>query len=702
MYNLSSSGSASNPPFVEARSTRILQQRYARVDEYAWLRAGNWKQVLRDPSALPGEIRRHLHSENEYCRSVLADSEPLQRTLVCELSDRLPPSDMSVWTQDGPFEYGLHQARNAEYPQLVRRPTGGCAYSVMVDLATEAKGRLYFRSGYSVHSPTHRMLAWFVDEVGSERFTIFFRDLETGIDLIEHVQGAAMGGAFSNDGRFFLYIGLDDSNRNSYLYAHRLGEADSNDILLLEERDPRFSLTVRLTQSRAWFVATSQSHDETEVRLISASDPFVPALLVSSRHAGCKSYVDEGNGVLYGMTNADGAHDYKIATARVEDTRLSGWCDLVAHRPGTVVVGHRVYKRHLVWLERRDAVLRVMIRRHSDGKTSAMSLGEAACALDLGVSHTFDTDVVRLVYSSMCTPPTVFDGDMNTGVLTCIRKQSIGGGFNERTYMMKHTCAVSDDGVRVPISLIARRDTLINGTAPCLLYGYGAYGISLPANFDANRLSLVDRGFVWAIAHVRGGGELGAAWHTSGKGEHKPNGVRDFIAAAKTLVSEGYAAPGRIVAHGVSAGGALVGAAVNAAPHIFAAVIAEAPFVDVLNTMLDETLPLTPFEWSEWGNPSASTQAFEQIARWSPYENIKPQRYPPILAIQSLTDPRVTYWEAAKWTARLRACQTANAPILLKTHFQAGHNGASGRCDRFADTALLHAFALKAVGLGKL
>lgn len=690
--------SASNPPLVEARPCRMSHHGRSRVDEYAWLRADNWKQVLRDPSALSGEIRDHLDRENAYCRSMLADSEPLQRTLMQELSDRLPFSDISVWARDGPFEYALHQARDAEHPQLVRRPSGGGAHTVMVDLADEAKGHLYFRSGHSVHSPTHRMLAWFVDDVGSERFTIFFRDLETAIDLPECVCGVAVGGVFSNDGRFFLYIGLDDNNRKSCLYAHRPGEAQLQDTILLEERDPRFALSIRLTQSRGWFVVTSQSHEETEVHLISAANPFMPAVLVSSRCSGSKCHIDEGNGVLYGMTNADGAYDYKIATARVEGARVSDWCDLVAHRLGTAIVGHRVYQRHLVWLERHDGVLRAMIRRHSDGQTHVVSLGEAACSLDLGGSYEFDTDVVRLVYSSMSTPPTVFDCDLNTGALTRIRVQAVGGGFDERAYVTKQIQAISEDGVQVPVSLIVRRDTPLDGTAPCLLYGYGAYGVSLPAHFDADRLSLLDRGFVWAIAHVRGGGERGAEWHAAGKGGHKTNGIRDFIAVARMLVSEGYTASGRIVAHGVSAGGALVGAAVNATPGTFAAIIAEAPFVDVLNTMLDATLPLTPLEWPEWGNPTTSAEAFEQIAGWSPYENVKAQAYPPVLAIHALTDPRVTYWEAAKWTARLRTLQTSDAPILLKTRFHAGHGGASGLCDRIADVALRYAFALKVVG----
>ena len=691
---------ALSPPLVKARPDRVLQHDRSRVDEYAWLRSDNWKEVLRDPSALPSEICDHLRRENEYCCSVLADSEPLQRTLAHELNDRLPPpGDISVWTRDGSFEYGLHQERDADHPQLVRRPSGGGTCRVMVDLAAEANGRPYFRSGYSVHSPNHRMLAWFVDDVGSERFTLIFRDLETGSDLPERIRDVAVGGAFSNDGLFFLYIGLDDCNRKKCLFAHRLGEAPSRDILLLEEHDPRFSLSVRLTQSRAWFVATAQSHEATEVRLLPVIYPFMPAVLVSSRDAGIKCHVDEGNGVLYCLTNADGAHDYRIATARVKGTQVSGWRDLVPHRPGTAVVGHRVYRRHLVWLERHDGLLRAMIRRHSDGQTRALSLGDATCALDLGVSYEFDTDVVRLVYSSMCTPPTVFDGDMNTGALTCIWVQPVGGGFDERAYMTKRIHAISDDGVQVPVSLIVRRDTPLDSSAPCLLYGYGAYGVSLPAQFDADRLSLVDRGFVWAIAHVRGGGERGAEWHTAGKREHKTNGIRDFIAAARMLVSEGYVASGRIVAHGVSAGGALVGAAVNAAPDAFCGVIAEAPFVDVLNTMSDATLPLTPLEWPEWGNPASSALAFEQIALWSPYENVKLQAYPPVLAMHALTDPRVAYWESAKWTARLRACQLADAPILLKTRFRAGHAGASRRSDRIADAALRHAFALKAVSL---
>jgi len=698
MHNPFSPGSMSNPPRPDAYPTRILQHGRSRVDDYAWLRATNWKEVLSDPAALPADIDAHLRSENAYCSSVLADTESLQQTLVDEMKGRLPLVDIPAWTRDGPFEYGRHHAHDAEYPQLVRRTVGGGSHSVMVDLAVEAKGSSYFRAGYSVHAPTHRMLAWFVDDVGAERLTIRFRDLETGRDLTERISNAAAGGAFSHDGRFFLYIRLDDCNRKSRLYAHRLEKPATHDVLLLEEHDPKFALNLRLTQSRTWFVVSSQSHEENEVHLIPAADPLLAPLQVHPRQSGSNCHIDEGNGLLYAMTNSDGSRDYKIATARVDGGQVSGWHDLVGHEPGTTVVGHRVFRRHLAWLERKGGVVCAMVRRHADGRVRAIPLGDATCALDFGASHEFDTGLVRLVYSSMRTPPTVFDADMDTGTLTRVWVQSIGGGFDEDLYITKYTHATSDDGVRVPVSLVARRDTRLDGTAPCLLYGYGAYGVSLPAHFDADRLGLLNRGFVWAIAHVRGGGELGAQWHDAGKGQHKLNGVRDFLAAARMLVNEGYAAPGRIVAHGVSAGGALVGAALNTSPETFAAIVVEAPFVDVLNTMSDATLPLTPLEWPEWGDPVGSAQACEQLASWSPYENVTAQSYPSVLAIQALTDPRVTYWEAAKWTARLRAHQLSPAPILLKIRINAGHGGASGRQGRLADAALRHAFALRAVG----
>jgi oligopeptidase B len=693
-----SPGPTPAPPRAEVRPSRIVQHGRSRVDDYAWLRAANWKEVLSNPVSLPSDIEAHLRGENAYCNSMLADTESLQQTLIDEMKGRLPPVDMPAWTRDGPFEYGRQHAHDAEYPQLVRRPVGGGSHSVMVDLAVEAEGHSYFRSGCSVHAPTHRMLAWFVDDVGAERLTIRFRDLETGRDLIERISNAAAGGAFSRDGRFFLYIRLDDYNRKSRLYVHRLGQPAAQDVLLLEERDPMFALNLRLTQSRTWFVVSSQSHEKNEVHLIPAADPFMPALQVHPRQSGSICHIDEGNGLLYAMTNSEGSHDYKIATARVDGGQVLGWHDLVGHESGTTVVGHRVFRRHLAWLERRGGVVRAMVRRHADGRVRAIPLGDATCALDFGATHEFDTGLVRLVYSSMRTPPTVFDADMDTGTLTRVWVQSIGGGFDENLYITKHTHAISDDGVRVPVSLVARRDTRLNGTAPCLLYGYGAYGVSLPAHFDADRLGLLNRGFVWAIAHVRGGGELGAQWHDAGKGQHKLNGVRDFLAAARMLVNEGYTAPGRIVAHGVSAGGALVGAALNTSPETFAAIVVEAPFVDVLNTMSDATLPLTPLEWPEWGDPIGSAQACEQLANWSPYENVTAQSYPSVLAMQALADPRVTYWEAAKWTARLRAHQLSQAPILLKIRIDAGHGGASGRQDRLADAALRHAFVLRAVG----
>jgi oligopeptidase B len=339
-----------------------------------------------------------------------------------------------------------------------------------------------------------------------------------------------------------------------------------------------------------------------------------------------------------------------------------------------------------------------MIRRLSDGKSRSVGFGEAACLLDLGVSHEFDTHVVRLVYSAMNTPLTIFDCDMDSGALIPVKSQMVKGAFRADNYITEQVLAISADGTEVPISLMYHRLTPLDGTAPCLLYGYGAYGVSLSASFDSNRLSLVDRGLVYAIVHVRGGGEMGNAWHHAGRAKYKIDGVADFVAAARYLVTKGYCAKSNIVSHGVSAGGALVAAAANMAPEIFSGVIAEAPFVDVLNTMLDATLPLTAQEWQEWGNPAASAAEFDQLARWSPYENVTAQPYPPVLAVIGLLDPRVTYWEAAKWVARLRAYQSGNSPILLRVNFNEGHVGSAGRIKKLVDTAVLYAFVLKVTG----
>lgn len=669
------------------------------IDEYAWLRAPNWQEVLTRPSALPEAIRRHLQSEYDYFCAVMADTACLQAELAIEMRDRLAtdadePASI-VWSRDGSFEYGSQFVSGATHPRLLRCGVGDLAPEVMVDLEVEAKKVRCFRAGHSMHSPNHRWLAWSRDESGSGRCSIRFRDLQTGEDQVGEVHDAYPLGAFSLNGSCFLYIRLDEHHRKSRLQVHRVGDESCADVLLLQETDPRFALGIRSTQSGDWLVASAHGHDCSDVYLYAADDPFKPARQVVSRREHGLWHIDEGCGALYALTNADGAYDYKIMKASLEFEAKPEWQELVPHKPGTTLVGHKVFRRHLVWIERCNGVAKAMVMKLADGTTSPVELGEAVGALDLGISHEFDTHQVRLVYSSMNTPTTIVDCDMDSHAITLINVRRVSADFQADDYITRQILARSSDGTQVPISLLYHRQTPMDGTAPCMLNGYGAYGVSLPAQFDPARLSLVDRGWVHAIAHVRGGGEFGQAWHEAGRAARKPNGIDDFIGAAEHLVATGHCAAGRIVSHGISAGGALVAGALNKAPRLFSGVIAQAPFVDVLNTMLDGSLPLTAQEWQEWGNPIASLAEFSQLAAWSPYENVTKQAYPPVLAVIGLVDPKVTYWEAAKWVARLRTRQTGQAPILLKVDFNAGHTGSTGRMGQIADSALLQAFALK-------
>ncbi|MBL8907747.1 MAG: S9 family peptidase, partial [Rhizobiales bacterium] len=408
--------------------------------------------------------------------------------------------------------------------------------------------------------------------------------------------------------------------------------------------------------------------------------------------------VDHWEDRLIIRTNADGAEDYKIAWAPIADPGPQNWSDLVPHRPGTLLLGVMALKNWLVRLERENGLPRIVIRDMANGEEHAIAFDEEAYALGLGEMREYDTDILRFTYSSMTTPAQVYDYDMRNRTRALRKTQEVPSGHNPADYVTKRIQAEAKDGETVPVTLLYRKETKLDGSAPVWLYGYGSYGITIPAGFNTNILSLVDRGFIYAIAHIRGGKDKGYRWYKEGKREKKINSFTDFVAAAEALIKRGYTREGNIVAQGGSAGGLLMGAVVNLAPHLFKGVVAEVPFVDVLTTMLDDTLPLTPPEWQEWGNPIASPEAYDVIAAYSPYDRIEAKAYPHILAVGGLTDPRVTYWEPAKWVARLRELKTDNSLLLLKTNMEAGHAGASGRFDRLKEVALVYAFGIKVAG----
>ncbi|MCA1243949.1 S9 family peptidase [Stappia stellulata] len=692
-------------PRAEKRPVTATVHGIDRTDPYAWLRADNWQEVMRAPETLDPAIRAYLEAENAYLEEGLADTYALQDTLFGEMKGRIKEDDSSVPTADGPYAYGVRYVTGGQHPKLVRIARDDIdatspAEEVLIDGDKEAEGKAYFRLAGAMHSPDHRKLAWAFDDKGSEFYTLLIRDLATGEDMPERIPDTGGGGVWSACGRYVFYVRLDENHRPSKLFRHAVGSDPASDVLVYEEADAGFFMGVGKTQSGRFITIDIHDHETSEVHLIPADDPTAQPVCVAPRETATEySVEDDGGAQLVILTNAERSEDFRIVTAPVADT-LAGkgrsvWSDLVPHKPGRLILSHTLYAKHMVRLEREDGLPRIVVRRLADGLEHAIAFDEEAYALGMSDGYEFNTNRIRFTYSSMTTPSQVYDYDMETRARTLRKTQDVPSGHDPMDYVTRRIHAPAADGESVPVTLLYRADTPLDGSAPCLLYGYGSYGISMPAGFNTNCLSLVDRGFVYAIAHVRGGKEKGFRWYADGRRQNKTNTFTDFIAAARHLAEEGVSASDRIVAQGGSAGGMLMGAVANMAPEAFGGLIAEVPFVDVLNTMLDDTLPLTPPEWPEWGNPIASEEDYRQIASYSPYDNVTAQTYPPILAVGGLTDPRVTYWEPAKWVARLRELRTNDAPLYLKTNMDAGHGGASGRFDRLKEVALVYAFALK-------
>ncbi len=687
------------PPSTEKRPHSDTRHGMTRVDEYHWLRAENWQEVFRDPAVLDPAIRAHLEAENAYQDALMADTAALRKTLFQEMKGRIKEDDSSVPMKDGSFAYGSAFRIGGEQPRFFRTPRDGGEEQVLLDGDKEGEGKPYFRIGDVDHSPDHRRLLWAYDDRGSEFYTLSVRDLDSGNDLADRVPDTGGSGAWDAGNAGFFYTQLDPNHRPSKAFYHRVGSDQSEDRLIYEEPDPGFFMSVGGDRLNEWILLSISDHETSEYRLLPANDPTAEPVIVSARETGLEYDIEEGGDVFFILTNADGAKDFKIVTAPVSAPQRENWKDLVPHEPGRLILAILSFKDFLVRLERKDGLPRIVVRERAGGDEHMISFEEEAFSLSLAGSYEYDTDTMRFSYSSMTTPAQLFDYNMRTRERTLLKTQEVPSGHDPDHYVTRRLMAPSYDGELVPVSLIHHRDTPIDGTAPCLLYGYGSYGITVPAAFNTNALSLADRGFVYAIAHVRGGKDKGFSWYEDGKRAKKTNTFRDFIAVAEHLVAQNYTAHDRIVAQGGSAGGMLMGAIANMAPGHFGGLIAEVPFVDVLTTMLDETLPLTPPEWPEWGNPIVSEADYRTIAAYSPYDNVAALSYPPILAVAGLTDPRVTYWEPAKWVARLRDRKAGGNPVLFKINLEAGHAGASGRFSRLEEIAFSYAFALKVVGL---
>jgi oligopeptidase B len=690
-----------SPPVAPRRPHSFTHHGIPVTDDYAWLKDENWQEVLRDPEILDADIRQVLEAENAYADCLLGHTAALQKTLVKEMRGRIKEDDSSVPSPDGDYAYFRKFREGGQHELFGRMPRHGGDSHIVLDGDELAAAHDYFKFGGSRHSPDHRLVAWSADTKGSEYFSIRVRDWETGQDhddLIEDSDGAVV---WSADAKSVFYVKLDDNHRPMQVWHHRLGTTQADDVLIYEEKDPGWFTHLHESTSGRFCVIAGGDHETSEQRLIDLANPLSPPRLVAAREQGVQYSLADRGDELFILTNADGAIDFKIVTAPLASPARANWRDLIPHRAGTYIIDHDLYSGHLVRLERANALPAIVIRDLESGEEHAIAFDEAAYSLDTMGSYEFDSTSLRFSYSSMTTPSEVYDYDMASRTRTLRKRQEIPPGHNPADYVTTRIMAKSHDGAEVPVSLLHRRDLKRDGRAPLLLYGYGSYGMAMPASFNANRLSLVDRGFVYAIAHIRGGTDKGWGWYLDGKREKKTNSFDDFAACALALIATNYTGTKRIVAHGGSAGGMLMGAVANRAGELFAGIVAEVPFVDVLNTMLDDTLPLTPPEWPEWGNPLLSEKDFRTILSYSPYDNVAAKDYPAILAMAGLTDPRVTYWEPAKWIARLRATMTGGGPVLLRTNMGAGHGGASGRFNRLDEVAIVYAFALWAAGMAE-
>ncbi len=570
-----------------------------RTDDYAWLRAENWQAMFKDPSILDPEIRRHLEAENTYMNAAMADTKDLQKTLFAEMRGRIKEDDSSVPMKDGPFAYGTSYVTGGEHPRYFRIPREGAAGDetirrVLLDGDREAEGKTYFRIAGLDHSSDHSRGIWGYDDKGSEYFTLKVRDLSTGEDLEDLLENTGGGGAWAPDGKSFFYTVLDENHRPSKIFHHVIGTPQSEDRLVYEEPDAGFFMSVGGSLLDDFIYIDIHDHETSEYRLIPTRDLAAEPRIVAVRVTGLEYSMTEGGDVFYILTNADGAKDFKIMEAPVEAPQKENWREVVPHKPGTLILSHMAYARHLVWLQRRNGLPEIVIRDRRTGEEHAIAFAEEAYSLGLAGAAEYGTDIIRFSYSSMTTPSQLFDYDMQTRKRTLLKTQEVPSGHDPDDYVTRRVFAPAHDGEQVPVTLLYRKDTPLDGSAPCLLYGYGAYGITIPASFNTNCLSLVDRGFVYAIAHIRGGKDKGFHWYEDGKMAKKTNTFKDFIAAADYLNQEKFTSYANIVAEGGSAGGMLMGAIANMAPEKFRGIIAAVPFVDVLSTMLDDTLPLTP------------------------------------------------------------------------------------------------------------
>jgi oligopeptidase B len=683
----------SAPPVAAKRRHDVTHHGVTVSDDYAWLRDPGYPEVT------DKEVLAHLAAENAWFEARMAPQQPLVDKLFKEMRGRIKEADKSVPQKDGDWLYWIEFEEGAEYKKWWRRPVGapddGSADQLMLDEVALAEGKEYFRLGALSVSKSGNLLAYAIDDNGSERFTARIRNLETGELLPDEIPGTLSALIWVADDRGLVYSLANEQWRTDNARLHWLGQPTSSDVELYHENDEGFRVGSSLSANEDWLIIGASDHETSEVRLIPAADPLAPPVLVKARQKGVEYDVDERGGVLYVHAN-DTHENFRLATAPL--ARPGEWTTLIEGSDDFYLTGFDLFRDFYVIEGRRAGLDQIEVRYYDDpARIEPIVFPEASYSAGLADNPEWAVDKLRLSYESMVSPATVYDYHLGSRTLETLKVQEIPSGYDASLYRTERLEITARDGTTIPVSVVMRRDR--EGAGPLYLYGYGAYGIAIDPGFSTTRLSLVDRGFAYAIAHIRGGDDLGRAWYKAGKLERRANTFNDFVDVAKALIERGYTAPGRVAISGGSAGGELMGAVINSDPALFGAVAAHVPFVDVLATMLDASLPLTPGEWPEWGNPIEDADAFALIRSYSPYDQVRAQAYPPMLVTAGLNDPRVTYWEPAKWVAKLRELKTDANELLLKTNMGAGHGGKSGRFESLRETAEEFAFILWQLGV---
>ena len=676
---------AQSPPIAKKAPVKLVNHGDVRVDDYAWLRDRS------NP-----EVAEYLEAENRYTDLKMRHTAALQKKLYDELLGRVKQTDLSVPELVDDWLYYTRTEEGRQYPIYCRkRDKRGAAEEILLDINALAAGREYFRIGVLKVSPDHSLLAYSADTDGSEVFTLRIKDLRTGGLLRESISNSGYSAEWANDSRTLYYNTLDKNRREFELRRHELGADPAADKIVRQELDEAFRLNLSKTRSRKYLLMTMESSVSTEVLFREADGQEREFRLLEPRRRDVKYYVEHHGDHFYIRTNED-AVNFKLMRAPVADPSRRNWKTLMRHRKSVVIEEVEAFRGHLVVLRRDRALLRIGVIDLASGKSHDISFQEPAYTVSIGENPEFNSRLLRFTYMSPVTPPSVFDFDMATRKRALRKRAEVLGGYDPKRYTTERIHARARDGSRIPITLLYRKGLSRKGGNPLLLYGYGSYGITTEPSFSPDRFSLIDRGFVYAIAHIRGSADVSRYWYEDGKLTRKKNSFTDFIACAEYLVALGYTSRDRLAAMGGSAGGLLMGAVLNLRPDLFRAAIAKVPFVDVINTMLDATIPLTTEEYDEWGNPNTK-KFYDYMKSYSPYDNVAAKPYPNLLVTAGLNDPRVGYWEPAKWVARLRALKTGGGLLLLKTNMGAGHGGASGRYDRIKDTAFDYAFLIDSV-----